>query len=72
MLFRSGEVIEGIVLDSFEDKRAKEWKDNNSRWISSRMLVDGRPRIVDIYWDDEYEILSRRGPGRPTELERDQ
>lgn len=54
----SGEVIEGIVLHCFEDRRAKQWKDNNSRWISSRILVDGRPRIADLYWDDDFEVLS--------------
>jgi hypothetical protein len=33
-------------------------RDNNSRWISSRMLVDGRPRVVDLYWDDDVEVLN--------------
>ena len=54
----SGETLDGIVLDVFfVDHMAKLNRDNNSRWISSRMLVDGRPRVVDLYWDDEVEIL---------------
>ena len=53
-----GETLDGIVLDvMFVDHLAKLNRDNNSRWISSRMLVDGRPRVVDLYWDDEIEVL---------------
>jgi hypothetical protein len=53
-----GETLDGIVLDVFfVDHMAKLNRDNNSRWISSRMLVDGRPRVVDLYWDDDVEIL---------------
>ena len=53
-----GETLDGIVLDvMFVDHMAKLNRDNNSRWISSRMLVDGRPRVVDLYWDDEIEVL---------------
>jgi len=55
----SGETLDGIVLDvMFVDHMAKLNRDNNSRWISSRMLVDGRPRVVDLYWDDEVEVLN--------------
>ena len=43
----------------FVDHRAKLNRDNNSRWISTRMLVDGRPRVVDLYWDDEVELLNK-------------
>jgi len=54
----SGETLDGIVLDVFfVDHMAKLNRDNNSRWISSRMLVDGRPRVVDLYWDDEVEVI---------------
>jgi hypothetical protein len=54
----SGETLDGIVLNvMFVDHMAKLNRDNNSRWISSRMLVDGRPRVVDLYWDDDVEIL---------------
>ena len=54
----SGETLDGIVLNvMFVDHLAKLNRDNNSRWISSRMLVDGRPRVVDLYWDDEIEKL---------------
>jgi hypothetical protein len=54
----TGETLDGIVLNvMFVDHMAKLNRDNNSRWISSRMLVDGRPRVVDLYWDDEVEIL---------------
>ena len=53
-----GETLNGIVLDvMFVDHLAKLNRDNNSRWISSRMLVDGRPRVVDLYWDDEVEVI---------------
>jgi hypothetical protein len=53
-----GETLDGIVLDvMFVDHLAKLNRDNNSRWISSRMLVDGRPRVVDLYWDDEVEVI---------------
>ena len=55
----TGETLDGIVLDvMFVDHLAKLNRDNNSRWISSRMLVDGRPRVVDLYWDDEVEVLN--------------
>ena len=55
-----GETLDGIVLDvMFVDHLAKLNRDNNSRWISSRMLVDGRPRVVDLYWDDEVELLNK-------------
>jgi hypothetical protein len=54
-----GETLDGIVLDvMFVDHLAKLNRDNNSRWISSRMLVDGRHRVVDLYWDDEVEVLN--------------
>ncbi len=53
-----GETLDGIVLNvMFVDHLAKLNRDNNSRWISSRMLVDGRPRVVDLYWDDEVEVI---------------
>jgi hypothetical protein len=53
-----GETLDGIVLDvMFVDHMAKLNRDNNSRWISSRMLVDGRPRVVNLYWDNDVEIL---------------
>ena len=53
----SGETLDGLVLDVFfVDHRAKNTKDNNSRWISSRMLVNGcGPRLVNLYWDDDWE-----------------
>ena len=55
----TGETLDGIVLDvMFVDHLAKLNRDNNSRWISSRMLVDGRHRVVDLYWDDEVEVLN--------------
>jgi hypothetical protein len=54
-----GETLDGIVLNVFfVDHLAKLNRDNNSRWISSRMLVDGRPRVVDLYHDDEIEIIN--------------
>lgn len=54
----SGEILEGLVLDVFfVDGVAKKRRDNNSRWISGRMLVDGVPRLVNLYWDDEVELL---------------
>ena len=56
----TGETLDGIVLDVFfVDHMAKLNRDNNSRWISSRMLVDGRPKVVDLYWDDEVELLNK-------------
>lgn len=54
----SGEILDGLVLSVFIDSRAKEKKDNNSRWITGRILVDGRPRIMNLYWDDDWEIIS--------------
>ena len=55
----SGEILEGLVLDVFfVDGVAKKRRDNNSRWISSRLLVDGIPRLVNVYWDDEVEVLN--------------
>ena len=52
-----GKTIIGLVLYCFIDPRAKKNKDNFSRWISSRMLVDDKAVDVDLYWDDHYEIL---------------
>lgn len=52
-----GKTIIGLVLYCFIDSRAKKNKDNFSRWISSRMLVDNKVIDVDLYWDDFYEIL---------------
>lgn len=41
------------------DHRAKNTKDNNSRWISSRILVNGcGPRLVNLYWDDDLDVIS--------------
>ena len=54
----SGEELFGIVLTSFINPFAKVMKDNNSRWISARMLVDDRVRQVDLYWDDDWEVIS--------------
>jgi len=57
----SGEIWEGLVLEVFIDHRSKEKKDNNSRWGSGRILVDGRPRALYLYWDDEWELISETG-----------
>jgi hypothetical protein len=56
----SGETLDGLVLDVFfVDHRAKNTKDNNSRWISSRILVNGYgPRLVNLYWDDDLDVIS--------------
>ena len=56
----SGEIIDGLVLDVFfVDHHAKNTKDNNSRWISSRILVNGcGPRLVNLYWDDDLKVIS--------------
>ena len=55
----SGEILEGLVLDVFfVDGIAKKRRDNNSRWIHGRLLVDGMPRVVNLYWDDHVEILT--------------
>ena len=53
-----GEILEGLMLDIFHiDPRAKKNRDHNSRWITGRILVDGRPRIMNLYWDDEVEVI---------------
>lgn len=58
----SGEILEGLVLDVFfVDGLAKKKRDNNSRWISGRMLVDGVPRLVNLYWDDDFEVIHEGG-----------
>jgi hypothetical protein len=56
----SGETLDGLVLDVlFIDHHAKKSKDNNSRWISSRILVNGgAPRLVNLYWDDDLEVIN--------------
>ena len=54
----SGEIWHGLVLDVFIDPRAKEKRDNNSRWITGRIFMDGKPRIMNLYWDDDWEIIS--------------
>ena len=55
----SGEILEGLVLDVFfVDGVAKKRRDNNSRWISGRLLIDGVPRLVNLYWDDDVEVLN--------------
>jgi len=53
----SGETWEGLVLEVFIDHRSKEKKDNNSRWISGTILMDGQPKSLNLYWDDDMEIL---------------
>ena len=53
----SGEELLGLVLTSFVNPFAKVMKDNNSRWISARLLVDGRVRHADLYWDDDFEVI---------------
>ena len=52
-----GKTVVGLVLYCFVDSRAKKNKDNFSRWISSRLLVNDKQVNVDLYWDDHYEIL---------------
>jgi len=47
-----------LVLSSFHDPTARMVRDNNSRWIVARVLVGGSVRLVHLYWDDEYEIVS--------------
>jgi len=54
----SGEIWHGLVLDVFIDPRAKEKRDNNSRWIAGRIFMDGKPRIMNLYWDDDWELIS--------------
>lgn len=55
----SGEILEGLVLDVFfVDGVAKKRRDNNSGWIHCRLLVDGVPRFISLYWDDFVEILN--------------
>ena len=53
----SGEIIDGLVLNVFfVDHHAKSTKDNYSRWISARILVNGcGPRLVNLYWDDDWD-----------------
>lgn len=48
----------GVVLSTFTDHFAKQEHDNNSRWISGTILLDGRPTAMNLYWDDEFEILN--------------
>ena len=54
----SGEELLGLVLTSFVNPFAKVMKDNNSRWISARLLVDGSVRQADLYWDDDFEVMN--------------
>ena len=55
------EVIDGLVLRVMHvDVGAKRRCDNLSRWIHCRMLVDGRERFIDLYWDDDVELLSEK------------
>jgi len=54
----SGEELLGLVLTSFVNPFAKVMKDNNSRWISARLLVDGGVRQADLYWDDDFEVMN--------------
>jgi hypothetical protein len=54
----SGEELLGLVLTSFVNPFAKVMKDNNSRWISARLLVDGRVRQADLYHDDDFEVMN--------------
>ena len=51
-------IIDGLVLDVIGvDERAKRRCDNLSSWIRCRMLVDGRERFINLYWDDDVELL---------------
>lgn len=57
----SGEEWIGLVLSAFTDHLAKQARDNNSRWISGSILLDGVPTAMNLYWDDEYEVCSEAG-----------
>ena len=57
----SGEEWIGVVLNAFIDRVAKARRDNNSRWISGFILLDGRPTAMNLYWDDDYEVLDEAG-----------
>ena len=57
----SGEEWIGVVLNAFTDHLAKKRRDNNSRWISGSILLDGTPTAMNLYWDDEYEVLDEAG-----------
>lgn len=50
-----------MVLSAFTDHLAKKRRDNNSRWISGSILLDGIPTAMNLYWDDEYEVCSEAG-----------
>ena len=54
----SGEELTCLVLSCFVNPFAKVMRDNNSRWISAQILVDGRKRTLDLYWDDDFEVLN--------------
>ena len=56
-----GEEWIGVVLSAFTDHFAKQERDNNSRWISGSILLDGVPTAMNLYWDDEYEVLDEAG-----------
>jgi len=53
----SGETWEGLILKIFIDPMAKIRKDNNSRWISGTILMDGQPKSLNLYWDDFVEVI---------------
>ena len=53
----SGETWEGLILNIFIDHMAKIRKDNNSRWISGTILMDGQPKSLNLYWDDDLEEI---------------
>jgi hypothetical protein len=62
-IYRSGkfsgdEVLTGLVLNVLHvDESAKQERDDNKRWIYAILLIDGRPKAVDVYWDDEVVPL---------------
>jgi hypothetical protein len=54
-----GELLKScLVLTSYCDSYAKTNRKNNSRWVIAQVLVDGKVRLVRLYWDDEYEVIS--------------
>ena len=62
-IYRSGklsgdEILSGLVLNVLHvDERAKHAKGGKARWIYAILLIDGSPKAVNVYCDDEVETL---------------
>jgi hypothetical protein len=50
--------LTGLVITATIDQNSYVHRDNDSRWVTAVMLAEEKIQNVNLYWDDEFEILS--------------